>query len=367
VLVPLIFLVITERFLMAQTKYKGIFTSDGIGGGTWKQEGGSGGSSKVTESSFKEDGTLVYTQILFDKKGGVYAVLDGEMSPKFVESSAGKYSGTWDVVKDGANFTFSNYRDGVLVSSGSFKPSVLGFLDTSKYQDVITGTWTDSTPNGGYGSWTVDGSNVKGLYKPSKKGNSVDLYTDINKNGLIDPTDKLVGLAATTNVSTGGSGTWNWSAKGKLGDYFGSNGQDAGNFAFTDKTFLKPGTKWDSVFGYLDTSKYQDVVTGTWADSTLSGGYGSWTVDGSNVRGLYKPSKKGNSVQLYTDINKDGSIDAGDKLVGLAATANVFTGGSGTWNWSGKGKLGDYFGSNGQDAGSFAISDRNFVKNLDLG
>jgi hypothetical protein len=109
-------------------------------------------------------------------------------------------------------------------------------LDTSKYQDVIAGTWSDTISNNG--SWTVDGTNVQGLYKPSNKGNSVDLYLDINKNGLVDSLDKKIGFAATANIDTGGSGTWNWSSKAKLGDYFGSSGQDAGQLAITDKNFL---------------------------------------------------------------------------------------------------------------------------------
>ena len=233
-------------------------------------------------------------------------------------------------------------------------------LDTTKYQDVITGTWADSSNNNG--SWTVNGTDIQGLYKPSRKGNSVDLYLDINKNGMVDSIDKKIGFAATANIDTGGSGTWNWSSKAKLGDYFGSNGQDAGQFAISDKNFLKPGTKWDSVMGYLDTSKYQDVITGTWADSSSNNG--SWTVNGTDAQGLYKPSRKGNSVDLYLDINKNGIVDSIDKKIGFAATANIDTGGSGTWNWSSKAKLGDYFGSNGQDAGQFAISDKNFLNSL---
>ena len=111
-------------------------------------------------------------------------------------------------------------------------------LDTSQYKDIITGAWNSTSLDWNFGSWTVNGTDVQGLYKPSRKGNSVDLYLDINKNGIVDSTDKKIGFAATANIDTGGSGTWNWSSKAKLGDYFGSDGQDAGQFAFSDKKFL---------------------------------------------------------------------------------------------------------------------------------
>lgn len=236
-------------------------------------------------------------------------------------------------------------------------------LDTSKYKDLITGSWTDSS--NGRGSWTVDGTDIKGYYKPSGKGNSADLYLDINHSGDIDAGDKKVGFAATANIRTGGSGTWNWSSKAKLGNYFGKQGQVAGLFTISDNSFLKSGSKWDAVLGYLDTSKYKDVISGTWAESGgWDLGYGSWNVNGKNIKGFYSPSGKGNSANLFLDSNNNNKLDSNDKKVGFAATSNILPGDRGAWNWSSKAKLGDYFASNGRDAGQFAFTDKSFLSSL---
>ncbi|MEY3757324.1 MAG: hypothetical protein RLZZ263_478, partial [Cyanobacteriota bacterium] len=55
---------------------------------------------------------------------------------------------------------------------------------------------------------------------------------------------------------------WNWSTNAKIGDYFGSAGQDAGLFSLSDTSFLQPGTKWDAV-GNFSTTTAKDTLTGT--------------------------------------------------------------------------------------------------------
>ena len=128
------------------------------------------------------------------------------------------------------------------------------FLDLSKYQGTLTGTWADTTATGGSGKWTIDGTNYQGLYRTSLLGDTIDVYTDFNKNGTIDAVDKRVGLATFATSVTGGRGTWNWTVTGRSGDYFGSNGQDVGNVAIDNLSFLTTGIKLDAVLGILFSS-----------------------------------------------------------------------------------------------------------------
>lgn len=111
-------------------------------------------------------------------------------------------------------------------------------LDTSKYKDVITGKWQNS-PNSGNGSWTVDDQTIKGFYVRQGGNNQFKLYFDSNNNGRLDKEDMHVGFANRAVQITDNNGTWNWSSTAKTGDYFGSNGQDAGNITFVNNIFLK--------------------------------------------------------------------------------------------------------------------------------
>jgi len=129
------------------------------------------------------------------------------------------------------------------------------FLDLSKYKGVLTGTWADTTgTGGGYGKWTLDGTDFQGLYKPSNDGNSIDTFTDLNKDGILDSDDTHVGTATFASSSTSGRGTWAWNVTEGYGDYFNSNGQDVGNIVLNNLSFLKSGIRLDGVLGITFSS-----------------------------------------------------------------------------------------------------------------
>jgi hypothetical protein len=129
------------------------------------------------------------------------------------------------------------------------------FLDISNFQGLLTGTWEDTTTTGGYGKWTVDGTDFQGLYRPSNGGYSIDTYRDVNKNGIIDSNDILVGVATLASAPTSGIGTWNWSVTGGTGDYYSSDGLDVGNVVINNLNFLKTGIKLNAVLGILFSSE----------------------------------------------------------------------------------------------------------------
>lgn len=119
-------------------------------------------------------------------------------------------------------------------------------------------------------------------------------------------------------------------------------------------------TKSKAVYGRLNIAKanrlYGDVVTGIWEDTSYEGG--SWSSDDGEVdNGLFKKKEGTNIADLYLDINYSGVVDDGDMLVGYAQVAPMDTGGYGRWSWSYGAGIGDYFTSNGQDAGKFFLAD----------
>ena len=211
---------------------------------------------------------------------------------------------------------------------------VLGFLDTTKFKDVIRGTWKDSTS--GKGSWSIDGTTIKGLFQPSSTANSVDLYLDIDKNGSITSIDKKVGFATVAAVSTGGQGTWNWSTSAKTGDYFGSNGQDAGLISINDTSFLDPASKWDAVYSsqssilssgletlILTGSSYingtgnssNNKITGNIGRNILDGGLGKDVLTGLAGADTFKLSKLTDSLLATYDRITDFTFGE-DKIQG---------------------------------------------------
>ncbi len=97
-----------------------------------------------------------------------------------------------------------------------------------KYKDVITGTWSDTSYDGGV--WSTDGPDVKnGLFLKDGSGYA-NLFIDDNNNGFVDDADRKIGYAQVAPMSTGGYGKWNWSYGADIGDYFTSTGSDAGKF-----------------------------------------------------------------------------------------------------------------------------------------
>ena len=116
----------------------------------------------------------------------------------------------------------------------------------------------------------------------------------------------------------------------------------------------------DPVLGFLDTSKYKDVVKGSWKET--GSGKGEWGVEGGQVKGLYQAGSSANTVDLYLDLDKNGSITTVDKKVGTATLGASTTGGQGGWNWSESAKAGDFFGSTGQDVGSLSLTDATFLQ-----
>jgi len=112
---------------------------------------------------------------------------------------------------------------------------------------------------------------------------------------------------------------------------------------------------------FLNISNFKGILKGIWVDSTTTDGHGYWTIDGTDFQGLYRPSTQGTSIDVYADLNRNGTIDINDKVVGSATFATTNSGGRGTWTWDATQKRGDYFGTNGQDVGDTFISNLDFL------
>lgn len=197
------------------------------------------------------------------------------------------------------------------------KNSKLGSLNTKLYRDVVKGTWQDS--KSGSGSFTINGSTAKGLYRQSgSRINSVDLFHDKNKNGRIDRTDPIIGYATTAITSTGGRGTWTWSATANMGDYFASNGSDAGLFYITNETEFNKIASPSSVISAKKPSS--DSVTGTW--KVVGSGpniFVNANVNRTNqVFHAQAVGGKGRNItyDIFKDTNKNNFYDRSDKKVG---------------------------------------------------
>ena len=119
--------------------------------------------------------------------------------------------------------------------------SVFGRLDVKKararFNDVVTGYWEDVSEEGG--TWNVDGKpEIQGYFFKNEELGRANLYIDSNNNETPDDLDRYVGFAQVATSSTGGFGRWNWSSGAGIGDYFTSQGLDAGRITITDTSFL---------------------------------------------------------------------------------------------------------------------------------
>lgn len=273
----------------------------------------------------------------------------------------------------------------IVITNGTFlKPgvkwdAVLGSLDVSRFTDVISGIWSDDAQVPGSGSWRIDGRpDIVGLFKASSSsssssnasanasanGRSADLYLDVNRNGSVDALDQKVGSGQIhPDAVTGGSGTWNWSARAKSGDIFTNAGHDAGRFTLTDTKFLAPGVKWDAVLGSLDTSRFRDVVTGTWSD-TEDQSLKLLTVNGKSINLLARINGDSSTASILLDANGNKQIDSNEKKVGTVTVGMDPGNQGGTWSWSSTARIGDIFNGSGFDVGSLRLTDRAFLNSL---
>lgn len=234
------------------------------------------------------------------------------------------------------------------------KSPALGSLNTKKYNDVIRGTWIDG--RAGIGSFTFTGSSSRGLYKASRsRKDSVDLFHDKNKNGRIDRSDPIIGYATSAIKSTGGSGTWTWSSKANIGDYFAKDGSDAGLFRITNSKEWK-GMSSNSKASNNSKSVNVDVVTGTW---TVVGAGPNLTINATLNRSNYTYHARaigGNGVNIryniFRDTNKNNSYDNSDKKVGQILVTSFAAAYFGTFKYSAGSGFG--FTSNNNQPASFA-------------
>lgn len=191
-------------------------------------------------------------------------------------------------------------------------------LNTSKFKDIVTGTWADSSPRSGF--WTVDNSGIRGLFRPDRTRRSTELWLDINRNGRLDRKDRLVGLA-TTGDNTGGRGTWNWSTTAGRGDYFSRDGQDAGDVKLKDTSFLK----------LLPTNKESTsrAIQGTWKTIIQNRPDIAIETNPQNQKSaLYfgiASSGAGRTINYngYKDSNRNGTYDRADQFVGIGTVTSL--------------------------------------------
>ena len=120
------------------------------------------------------------------------------------------------------------------------------------------------------------------------------------------------------------------------------------------------------VFGRLNVEKaqkkYQDVVTGYWADDATEEGSGTWNIDNRpDIQGFWLENYSGPSASLFVDSNKNGIFDYNDQYVGFAKTTDADPGGFGRWNWSTGARMGDVFASTGTDIGKIYLESTSFL------
>ena len=137
-------------------KYKGTFTSNGDGTGTWQSDDGQSGSFALTDYKLSNEyKTVTYKQTFFKADGKPYAEVEGVAHGDLTKLD-GKYSGDWSASESRGKYTFENFRAGQLISTGSFTPLGTGsplspLTGTAKKADVFALTGTPE-----FGAGTAD-------------------------------------------------------------------------------------------------------------------------------------------------------------------------------------------------------------------
>ena len=116
-------------------KYKGTFTSNGDGTGTWRTNDGQYGIfDTIVLGNIGQEFT--YKQQLTKSDGTLFAEVQGVVvNEKYVTETQGKYSGEFFVTKSNGKYEYKNLSSGKLTSTGSFTP-----LDTGSPLSPLAGT-----------------------------------------------------------------------------------------------------------------------------------------------------------------------------------------------------------------------------------
>ena len=100
----------------------GTFTTNGDGTGTWSLANGESGTFSLLDYKVNSDGSVSYRQRFKRSNGSIYGEVQGILRGDPANNS-GRYSGTWTLTEKNGSYTYSNFRNGVLISTGSFQPT----------------------------------------------------------------------------------------------------------------------------------------------------------------------------------------------------------------------------------------------------
>lgn len=131
---------------------------------------------------------------------------------------------------------WEKYQDGSVRINLHHSSLPYGPVIENDLPDEITGQF--ERRNGRRGSWDVDddiaGEDFNGLYKLTKSGRTLTLFSDNNENGKIDSFDLAVGFAKI-NQAGGRLAGWEWGSSSDTGNVFDKRGDVLGKLVFLDE------------------------------------------------------------------------------------------------------------------------------------
>ena len=248
------------------TTYNGLFTSNGDGTGTWSLANGESGSFSVIDYTVNSDSSVSYRQRFYRANGSTFGDVLGIVRGNQA-SNSGRYSGTWTLTEDNGTYTFNNYRDGTLISSGSFQS-----LSSSPF-----GLLLDQ-------SYSV-GSIIESILGTSTSSSALS----------IDVSDKTLSVSAS---SWTGSIKINYAAKASNnGDTLNAK-QIEFNSSGAQGSVIQGGSRNDVLLGkagwdIIDGGAGNDLIRGGNGRDILIGGIGADEIHGDFGWNTYKSEKDG--------------------------------------------------------------------------
>jgi hypothetical protein len=327
----------------------------------------SNGSFSIQLTSALADGTYTIQASQTDVAGNV-SVLSPAMMPLLVIDTRPAISGRVfnDLNGDGSQETGEAGLQGWTVfldtnGNGTLEagePSTLTDANgnynfnvnagTYKVREVLQSGWTKTTVDvpsitvstsdvsgGNFGNFqqvsisgrafTDTNGNGNGAGNPGLNAIQIQLYRDVNGNGVLDAGDTLVTSMTTAPVS-GQNGLYSFTGVGP-GQYIVHEVVPAG-YVLTAPGSGDYAVTTSSGFNLtgFDFGNFQTITVSGHVFTDLNGS--------GNVAG--DPGQNGVTVQLYRDNNANGLLDASDTLVASTTTANV-AGQDGSYSFTGVG------------------------------